>query len=208
MIISSKSSKRLLAFVLSLSMLFSLSICTFAEENGSREGLYEKYQEIVAQVNEETENALPLNLKAYSEMVEEDWVSAEVFEEAAYALANATFVVTSGSSDLPTTRSSGSASKTVSATMGQAAFEVIIYGSFTTQYNTAIGRQVFMSCDSITSESNTKGFTWSQIDYDPERLDSGRTYQINVSGSISYLGLISNHIFSVEFYCNSQGEIS
>lgn len=206
--ISQNKTKRFFAFILSVTMLFSFSICSFAEEADLKEALYQQYQKIVDKVNAETGNALPLSMKPYNEMKEEDWVSVEEFEKAAYALANADFVVSDGTSSLPTTRSSGSASKKVSSTMGQASFEVIINGSFTTQYNTAIGRQIFMSCDSVTSASNTKGFTWSQIEYFPDRLDSGRTYQINVSGSMTYLGLVQNHIFSVEFYCNSQGAIS
>ena len=186
--------KKLGSLLLTAILILSSSIGVFAQETQNKEELYQEYQEIVKNVVNETGKSL--QLKAFEEMDDDDWVSPEMFEQAAYDMSNASI------------RSVGSASKSVTGDFFGKSFTVVIYGDFMTQYDSSTQRQLFLSRESITSACSTGGMEWTQIDYAVSKKDGRRTYSVDVSGKLEYLGLYANYVFNVEFYCNAQGAIS
>lgn len=199
-----KNLKRISALLCVFSMMFStiLSVSA-AEDHGVRAAYYEQYGEIVQRLSEET--GTKITLLPAEEFEEEDWRTPAQFEEVLRSLVTGGYTVEQTASE----RSSDKTTKEVSFSNGENSYKISVTGKFETQYNSTSKRQLFSSVSSITSKmSSTSRGTWDQNSYSAKKTDSGRTYQISVSGTVREAGTEFDKIVRVEFYCDSKGGIS
>lgn len=170
---------------------------------------YKEYQEIVQALSEESE--MEVKLLPASEFTEEDWRSPEEFEEIVRQLISAEAVLCEDENAdgdlLIAERSTVPYAKKKSFTWGESSSCTIeISASFKTQLNA--GRQYISSVSSIKSVKTSGNGKWEQIGSDYALIDSSRTAQVAVSGTISYAGVSATKLLTVEFYCDAYGNIS
>ena len=84
------------------------------------------------------------------------------------------------------------------------------YGSFDTQLNsnTTEGRQLFSEFHSISLQPEDQTRNFVQTGFQEYLVDGGTTYLIDVGGKYSQNGIISSHIFQLQFDCDKNGGIS
>lgn len=202
----SNLAKKVTVSLLGCTLMFNLwgttALAATSITSNQKENYYKQYVEIASEVSLLT--GQEVGVLPIENFTENDWVSLDEFRENAVNLANCkvdTLIST------PSVRG-GSATKDKTINVSGVTDTVSVTGSFETDYYSSFNRQMFKSVNSITSDVASSNATWSQIDYDATKQDSGRTYKIVVSGKYTRSGLYTNLFVTVYFYCDSVGAIS
>lgn len=197
---------KMLSCIMTFAMVFSIP--AFAADamvnTATKLDYYTQYQSIVEEVSKNTE--LDITLLPMEEFSDEDWKTPDEFRQFITDVANWNLTCTDSSS---MSRSSGSATKSVTVDADGHNYTISITGSFTTQYSSVHKCQVMSGITSISSKISGSTGTWTQTGYERSLIDGGRTYAITVSGTLKIGGAtFSNKLAYCEFYCNAQGAIS
>lgn len=201
--------KKATAALLAMTLVIGFSGVSYADTKitqSEKENYYAQYLKIAEEVSKETGRVV--GVIPFEDFTENEWVTPDEFRERALELA-AISVHTSENSRSIGIQSTASCTKSTTFSVDSITETLYIKGSFETQYSSYHQRQLFAGVNSITSyiSSSSKG-SWSQIDYDYDRLDGGRTYYVTVSGKYTRLGLYTNIYGSVYFYCSQNGAVS
>lgn len=172
-----------------------------------KEALHRQYVEVVQQVKAEYDGVM-LEVAPIEMFAEEDWIAPEDFKELAIDRANMTFEMAPQDPSVSSPFSTAYASKDGDIKSSSITRTITASGSFETAYNATAGRQVFFGINSLTSSLKSGTGTWKQTGYTPRRIDGGRTYAIDLSGTFTLNGLVSGHHIYYEFYCSAEGRVS
>jgi len=86
--------------------------------------------------------------------------------------------------------------------------EIEVTADFQTQYSKELGREVFKSVENIKTEFAYPRGKWEQISVKPLLLNNGRKYRIQIEGTWTYTSVTYEKIFTIEFICDEEGNIS
>ncbi|MGE7624750.1 hypothetical protein ACQKMD_17350 [Viridibacillus sp. NPDC096237] len=181
------------------------SASTLDLSEGQKLEYYKQYEKIVNEINLGEPNST-LELEPFEKYTSKDFVEPLEFKKYAIERANVMYNIVS---DGITPFSTVSASKSKTVTSNGTSVGLTIKGSFTTNYDSLLKKQMFFGVNSITV-TPSKG-TWTKSTssgYSYNLMDMGTTYEITASGTISINNLKSNHNVIVEFYCESDGSVS
>lgn len=199
--------KKAFAALLAVTLTLSLSGVSYAATTISqteKENYYAQYLKIAEEVSKDTGRmvgVIPLE-----EFSENEWVTPNEFRKRALALANLSVNTVPGDTGI---QSTGSDTHTETFRVDSVTETLYIHGSFETQYNSTLDRQLFAGVNSISSYlSSSSSGDWEQLDYDYDLLDGGRTYYITVAGEYTRLGLYTNVYVDTYFYCSANGAVS
>ncbi|WP_341300854.1 hypothetical protein MHB44_21720 [Lysinibacillus sp. FSL H8-0500] len=83
-----------------------------------------------------------------------------------------------------------------------------VTGNFKTAYHASRNRQIFSSVQDISTKLTeiTRG-AWKQTSSKATLLDGGRTIEIQIEGIFEYNTIRYEKRFTIEFYCDENGEI-
>ena len=196
-------------FLTSVVMMVSLGTCVLAAapekiDEKTKEAYYAEYMGIVKEVSEETGS--DITLLPMREFAEDDWKTPEEFRDFITEIANWTIVCneTSAIQARALTRT-----KTDTITADGKNFTISITGTFETMYNSAMDRQIFKSCNSVTSSLSSGTGSWRQTGYESDGMDAARTYKITVSGTLTVAGAVfNNKLATAFFYCTATGNVN
>lgn len=86
--------------------------------------------------------------------------------------------------------------------------KIEVTATFDTRYDTEKKRQLFNGVDNISAEMVNVQDKWEQTFVKATLLDGGRTYSIYMEGIFYFNGLETEKAFTIEFYCDEEGQIS
>lgn len=191
--------------LLSFSLIMSLcaTVPAFASTtitDGQKEEYYQEYETIVKEIAAEsgtTVRLLPMN-----EFTE--WKTPEDFRKTVEDMVYGQFIITDGLQ----TKSTGSKTKNATISVNDGNYTIAVTASFTTQYSSVYDRQMFATCDSVSSKKVGNMGSWEQWSWEAAKTDAGRTYKVVVSGDFTVAGIVATRTAAIYYYCNSAGAIS
>jgi hypothetical protein len=200
--------KKITALAVAVVLCLGLSVPAYAVkpdlDEATKAIYYAEYLKIAQEVNQEMDAYISVN--PIDELSDEDWMEPEEFRTFIKAIAGWTIVCTEPG---PSSRSTGSATKSASISVEGSTYTIYVKGSFSTQYDQYRGRQLFTTCNSITSSASaSQNGSWTQTGYEALQTDGGRTYCVDVSGTFKLAAAtFENKIARAEFYCSAVGKI-
>lgn len=171
---------------------------------------YEEYKEILDTAKKQMV-ANSLSLQSKERFEENGWVKPEKFEE---MLQNNVekFLnnkISGNSWKLkPAITKNGVTKKSTIIYFPNSLKEIEVTAEFDTQYSKDLGRDVFKSVENVSTEFAYPQGTWEQISVKPKLLDGGKKYRIQIEGTWTYTSITYEKIFTIEFNCDEEGNIS
>lgn len=179
-----------------------------------KEEYYQQYKETVEEANN-TKIGIGLGVPPMADFKPEDWVEPKEYEKKIQEHIDSFLKEERETlSSLPSTTtkavadSNGRMIKKITLYISDILFSVEVTGDFETQYNESLKGQVFAEVNNISSHiaSSSHG-KWEQTYSDASLIDNGRTYSIRMEGIYHLNGLSTEKAFTIEFDCDSFGNI-
>lgn len=220
--------KKVISIVLTVVMLFSMSIVAFATTNDVEDKQKELYEEYQAAVNEAIEkyNA-NIELKPFEEFDFEKAAPLDEFKATLEAIGeshwnNPTQKLNDANAVTPEeyeqmieerlVQPYAFQTKTKGGTVsvGTRTITINITGRFETYYSSAHDRQLISGSSYVSNiSSSLSSYTWRTTFLDERIIDGGRTFYVVAQGDVEYSGMYWYNLrVSTEFYCNANGRIS
>lgn len=165
---------------------------------------YEKYMTIVEKVNSElNEN---FELEPITAFEENYWYEVDDFEQLLLERTKMNINVAHNTERF----NPAMVPKHVTFKIGSQQETLKYYGEFETQLNMnkTNGRQLFSKFISIGLNPEDKDGNWTQTGYHEQLLENDTLYVIDIGGKYTHNGIISSHIFQLQFDCDKNGGIS
>nr|WP_106783200.1 hypothetical protein [Lysinibacillus timonensis] len=162
---------------------------------------YNQYTEIVEKIMQQ-QVGISIVMAPMEEF--DNWVEPKVYEEAIQNQINEylTMVHNHDYADKRVTE----ITKTANIYLSDMIRPIEVTGKFETQYNPFNNRQLFASFADLATQSDSVG-TWKQSSFEAFIIDGGRTISVHIEGIYIEATKPFKQEFTIEFYCDEQGNI-
>ncbi|SOC39887.1 hypothetical protein [Ureibacillus acetophenoni] len=176
--------------------------------------LYEEYVSIVEEANQ-LKLGLKLEVSPIEEFEDSYWVTVEQFQNRIQGIVDETIenereAVKDATPNIKyaVTNVNGETTKGTFMVISGLFKEIKVTAKFETEYNAELNRHLFAGIDNVSTELvyKNKG-EWEQVSYNGKMVNNGQTYELNIEGIFTYLNISYEKVFTIEFHCDSEGNI-
>lgn len=179
-----------------------------------KQALHEEYVRIVEEANQ-LKLGLNLEVSPIEEFEDSYWVTVDQFQNRIQGIVDETIenereAVKDATPNIKyaVTNANGDTTKGTFMVISGLFKEIEVTAKFETEYNAELNRHLFAGVDNVSTELvyKNKG-EWEQVSYNGEIVNDGQTYKLNIEGIFTYLNISYEKVFTIEFQCDSEGNI-
>lgn len=201
-----------LAPLIMTSALFGPTLQNEKLADEQKQMYHQKYVEIVEEAMKQKSGVM-LEVSDIDEFEEENWVEPEQFKENIQTMISQHLqeereIIGTMNADEEGEMLGKFTKKSAYIYTPNILTKIDVNVHFETNFDEMHQRQLFISADRITSniENPSKG-EWKQTAAYSKRIDSGRTYLIQIEGILSKAGASIEKVFTIEYKVNEKGRI-